>query len=309
MRRMSAAAGDDRAALPAVDRVLRAPEAAPLIERYGRSLVLEAVRTALTERRRDGAIASVEDILAASEASLARLMQPSQRRVFNLTGHGAAHQSRARAVARGGGGGGRRGDAFPHDAGIRPRQRPTRRARRPCRPLADAADRGRGGARGQQQRRGLAAGAERAGGRSRDAGVARRVDRDRRRLPPARHHAARRHPAARGRHHQPHPSARFRRRDRAGDRPDPEGPYQQLRDPGLHRRGAGGAAGRAGAPPRPAAGRGSRQRHAGRSRPLGPAARADRRGGAEGRAPISSRSAATNCSADRRPGSSSAVPT
>jgi L-seryl-tRNA(Ser) seleniumtransferase len=83
---MSAAAGDDRAALPAVDRVLRAPAATALIEGYGRGLLLEAVRAALTERRRDGAIASVEDILAASEASLARLMQPSQRRVFNLTG-------------------------------------------------------------------------------------------------------------------------------------------------------------------------------------------------------------------------------
>ena len=83
---MSAAAGDDRAALPAVDRVLRAPAAAPLIERYGRSLMLEAVRAAIAERRRDGDIASVEDILAASEASLGRLMQPSQRRVFNLTG-------------------------------------------------------------------------------------------------------------------------------------------------------------------------------------------------------------------------------
>src|SRR5215510_10398905 len=43
---MSTSAGDDRAALPAVDRVLRAAEA----------------------------------------ASLTRLMRPSQRRVFNLTG-------------------------------------------------------------------------------------------------------------------------------------------------------------------------------------------------------------------------------
>jgi L-seryl-tRNA(Ser) seleniumtransferase len=83
---MSAPAGDDRAALPAVDRVLRAPEAAPLIERYGRGLVLDAVRTVLAERRRDGASASVGDVVTASEASLARLMRASQRRVFNLTG-------------------------------------------------------------------------------------------------------------------------------------------------------------------------------------------------------------------------------
>ena len=35
--------------------------------------------------------------------------------------------------------------------------------------------------------------------------------------------------------------ARLRRRDRAADRADPQGAHQQLRDPGFHRRGAGGA--------------------------------------------------------------------
>ncbi len=40
---------------------------------------------------------------------------------------------------------------------------------------------------------------------------------------------------------------RLRRRDRAGDRADPEGAYQQLRDPGLHRVGAAGTARGAGA--------------------------------------------------------------
>ena len=76
--------------LPAVDRVLRAPGAAALIERYGRSLVVDAVRDAIGERRAMAEAASpqanVDDIVAASGAALARLMQPSQRRVFNLTG-------------------------------------------------------------------------------------------------------------------------------------------------------------------------------------------------------------------------------
>jgi L-seryl-tRNA(Ser) seleniumtransferase len=79
-------ARDKRAALPAVDRVLRAPGASALIERHGRSLVTEAVRDAIAERRNAGKPTSVDDIVAASSALLARLMQPSQRRVFNLTG-------------------------------------------------------------------------------------------------------------------------------------------------------------------------------------------------------------------------------
>jgi L-seryl-tRNA(Ser) seleniumtransferase len=77
---------DERAALPAIDRVLRAPGAALLIERYGRPLVADAVRDAVAERRTAGAPASVDDIVAASGVALGRLMQPSQRRVFNLTG-------------------------------------------------------------------------------------------------------------------------------------------------------------------------------------------------------------------------------
>ena len=75
-----------RAELPAVDRVLRSEGAGPLVARYGRPLVLDAVRIALAERRLNGTSASVAAIIEASAASLARTMQPSQRRVFNLTG-------------------------------------------------------------------------------------------------------------------------------------------------------------------------------------------------------------------------------
>src|SRR4249919_1732412 len=77
---------DRRAALPAIDRVLRAPGAAALIARHGRTLVADAVRDAVAERRAAGEPASVEAIVATSGAALDRLMRPSQRRVFNLTG-------------------------------------------------------------------------------------------------------------------------------------------------------------------------------------------------------------------------------
>ncbi|HMD64138.1 MAG TPA: L-seryl-tRNA(Sec) selenium transferase, partial [Stellaceae bacterium] len=75
-----------RLGLPAVDRVLRSEAAVAMITRYGRPLVVEAVRSALAAQRRSGAPGSVDLILEESAASLARDMQPSQRRVFNLTG-------------------------------------------------------------------------------------------------------------------------------------------------------------------------------------------------------------------------------
>jgi L-seryl-tRNA(Ser) seleniumtransferase len=83
---MIAAPRQGRAALPAVDKVLRSAAGAALIDRYGRSLTVDAVRTALTARRENGEAASVEEIVAESAAILAHLSRPSQRRVFNLTG-------------------------------------------------------------------------------------------------------------------------------------------------------------------------------------------------------------------------------
>src|SRR6266481_3225856 len=75
-----------RVALPAVDHVLRSAEGEALIARFGRPLVLGAVRAVLDERRRCGASASAVAIAEASAAWLTHTMQPSQRRVFNLTG-------------------------------------------------------------------------------------------------------------------------------------------------------------------------------------------------------------------------------
>jgi L-seryl-tRNA(Ser) seleniumtransferase len=83
---MSKQSPERRVALPAVDRVLNAPGAAPLIERYGRSLVVDTVRQTLAAYRAKRATASLDAIVAASADALARLTQPSQRRVFNLTG-------------------------------------------------------------------------------------------------------------------------------------------------------------------------------------------------------------------------------
>ena len=81
---MSTAERQGRAALPAVDRVLR--EAGQLIERYGRALVTESVREALAARRTHGEGGDVDAILADVSNVLSRRMRKSQRRVFNLTG-------------------------------------------------------------------------------------------------------------------------------------------------------------------------------------------------------------------------------
>jgi L-seryl-tRNA(Ser) seleniumtransferase len=83
---MTSVEREGRTALPGVDRVLRSEQAGALIARYGRPLVLDAVRRALADRRRCGSGASVISIIEESSALLDRAMRPSQRRVFNLTG-------------------------------------------------------------------------------------------------------------------------------------------------------------------------------------------------------------------------------
>ncbi len=80
---------DARARLPSIDRLLGEPGAEALVAAHGRPLTLEALRAALDGLRakppRDGADTTA---LALDDAAarLARLSQPSQRRVFNLTG-------------------------------------------------------------------------------------------------------------------------------------------------------------------------------------------------------------------------------
>ncbi len=85
-RLMTGSEHQGRAALPAVDKVLRSERGCACVAQYGRALVVDAVRAALAERRSLDAAASVAEIVEQSARALARLVRPSQRRVFNLTG-------------------------------------------------------------------------------------------------------------------------------------------------------------------------------------------------------------------------------
>jgi L-seryl-tRNA(Ser) seleniumtransferase len=78
-----------RAALPSVDRVLRQPAAAALIESHGRDALTGAVREAIDRLREDIAAATdlgAAAVLAGAADILAGWAAPSLRPVFNLTG-------------------------------------------------------------------------------------------------------------------------------------------------------------------------------------------------------------------------------
>ena len=86
MSRADRAEGASTFRPPSVDRMANWPALAPLIERAGRPLVVEALR-AWAEARRG--MADVADETACARwctARLSSLVTPSQRRVFNLTG-------------------------------------------------------------------------------------------------------------------------------------------------------------------------------------------------------------------------------
>jgi L-seryl-tRNA(Ser) seleniumtransferase len=77
--------------LPSVDLVLRAPDAAGLVDRFGRNATTEAIRAALDAARSDlraggVAVPASGEILAAAAARLAADDRPSLRPLFNLTG-------------------------------------------------------------------------------------------------------------------------------------------------------------------------------------------------------------------------------
>ena len=80
------------ASLPSVDRLLRAPWAAPLIAGHGRPQVTDAIRAVLVELRANGSAATlataIDDSILRERVSqrLETMTQPSLRRVFNLTG-------------------------------------------------------------------------------------------------------------------------------------------------------------------------------------------------------------------------------
>jgi L-seryl-tRNA(Ser) seleniumtransferase len=91
---MANQAASPQAAIPSVDRLLRAADAAALIEAFGRQAVTEAVRDELAALRRrlaaDGAAALADAAEAAVIARVAAALDaraaPSLRPVFNLTG-------------------------------------------------------------------------------------------------------------------------------------------------------------------------------------------------------------------------------
>ena len=75
------------AALPAVDRLLRHPDAARLLSAYGRAPVTQSVRDVLADLRAASTVDLTEaQILLRVAARLASAAQPTLRPVFNLTG-------------------------------------------------------------------------------------------------------------------------------------------------------------------------------------------------------------------------------
>ena len=71
---------------PSIDRMAAWSALAPLIERAGRKLVIDALRAWAEARRGAPDVADEAACARWCEARLASLVQPSQRRVFNLTG-------------------------------------------------------------------------------------------------------------------------------------------------------------------------------------------------------------------------------
>lgn len=71
---------------PSIDRMAAWPALAPLIGQVGRPLVIEALRAWADARRGSPDVSDEEACAAWCAARLARFVQPSQRRVFNLTG-------------------------------------------------------------------------------------------------------------------------------------------------------------------------------------------------------------------------------
>ena len=84
-------------ALPAVDAVLRAPACEALIERFGRNLVVDAVRSLIAEARALGEAPSIDAIVSVAAERLNEAAAPRLKAVFNLTGT-VLHTNLGRAV-------------------------------------------------------------------------------------------------------------------------------------------------------------------------------------------------------------------
>ncbi len=86
MSRDDRAEGAPASRPPSIDRMARWPALAPLIERAGRPLVVEALRAWVEARRSSGDVADPAACAAWCAQRLAPLASPSLKRVFNLTG-------------------------------------------------------------------------------------------------------------------------------------------------------------------------------------------------------------------------------
>ena len=211
---------DALARLPSVDRVLRWPLIAALAAHHGRAPVLDAARAALAACRAAAMVPDDAALCADIEARVQAALAPSLRPVLNLTGT-VLHTNLGRApLPRG-------GASTPMVQVACRRLEPRVRPRAPA-SAASATAMSRSwlcrltGAEAATVVNNNAAAVLLAlntpGARREVHRLARRADRDRRRVPAARHHGPRRLPAARGRHHQPHPPARLCRGDRPAHR-------------------------------------------------------------------------------------------
>ena len=84
--------------LPSVDSVLRTPQAAALVERFGRTAAAEAIRAAIAAARAEpGATLTIEEAADGAADRLEAEHAPRLRRVFNLTGT-VLHTNLGRAI-------------------------------------------------------------------------------------------------------------------------------------------------------------------------------------------------------------------
>jgi L-seryl-tRNA(Ser) seleniumtransferase len=92
-------------AIPSVDRMMRMPAVEALVDAYGRTLVIEAVRSVLDVardsifgRKTDGRpVPDPDALVRAAESEIANMTRPSLRPAFNLTGT-VLHTNLGRAV-------------------------------------------------------------------------------------------------------------------------------------------------------------------------------------------------------------------
>ena len=228
--------------LPSVDAVLNSTAASVLVARFGRVESTSAIRAEIDRARtslRNGASSRsprADDLALLALTRLETEERSNLRPLFNLTGT-VLHTNLGRAVLA----------EAAIEAAIAAMRDPValefdlsagERGERDdhVRALLCALTGAEDATLVNNNAAAVLARAQHAGGRPRGHRIARRIDRDRRRVPHARHHGAGGRAAGRSGHDQPDPPQGLSRGARGADRSDPQGPYLQLSHPGLHRR-------------------------------------------------------------------------